>query len=244
MVAQGRMRTIWYQRGEAEYLTRELAKSLGKYTLVERDPGFMPIVVEKAKKQEGEVDEWGQYVVEGQVRERLMTPAENVQILDTVLPPTIRFYRATINLNSESLHGSVTSADVATAIKMIAGASQHPDGNRVVVTAENITFAHDSSNTGKLKELGEYEVIITYKGEEEVVTRQVFITRDDEGLVGSVGASAGETGGEIATEDTLIPPENVNVLGAKKQNQVGNIFGQQNTRSNIFRQAGGGKQSL
>ncbi|KAF3909398.1 hypothetical protein AA313_de0201345 [Arthrobotrys entomopaga] len=141
-------------------------------------------------------------------------PHENIAILKAILPPSIRFYKSTITPQSDSLHGSVTAADVAGAIKAIAAASEHVNGNRVVVTAENITFSHDQEG-GRVKELGQYEVVIGYKGEGETVTRTVAVIREED---------EGDFGG-IITPPELEPPS---------MPQGGSIFGGGG--------AGGGKQ--
>ncbi|KAK6349093.1 hypothetical protein TWF730_009852 [Orbilia blumenaviensis] len=176
VVAPGRMRTIWYQRGEAEYLTLEKEKALGKHTVVERDPGYMPYV----EKVEEKSDAW-----DGVVKEQLLTPDESLKILTTILPSTIRFYRSTINSNTPSLHGSVTATDVANAIKLIASASALKDANRVVVSAENVTLlvgggSGSGSGDARVKELGEYEVLIGFRGVDEVVRRTVTVVREEE----------------------------------------------------------------
>ncbi|KAK6538607.1 hypothetical protein TWF694_010185 [Orbilia ellipsospora] len=207
MVAPGRMRTLWYPRSQAEYLTRELEDSLGKYTLVERDPGYKPFVPEKPK-EERVVDVWGQYHLSKEVQGSGLPPYENIAILKAVLPPSIRFYKSTITPHSDSLHGSVTATDVAGAIKAIAAASEHVNGNRVVVTAENITFSHDKES-GRVKELGQYEVVIGYKGEEEKVTRTVYVIREDD---------EGEAGGIVTPPELVAPPP-------PSMPQGGNIFG-------------------
>ncbi|KAJ6261386.1 hypothetical protein Dda_4056 [Drechslerella dactyloides] len=179
MVARGRMRTIWYQRGEAEYLTRDLAKQIGKYTLVERDPGFQPVVVEREKGA----------TRAGAVRDTLLTPAETVATLSATLPPFIRFFRATTTPYAITLHGSVTTADVANAIKLIAAASKHPNGSRVVVNADNITFVKQMEKE-RVKTIGEYEVEISFKGQ-ETIKRSVVVTREEEDAAGGGGVSAG-----------------------------------------------------
>ncbi|EPS41475.1 hypothetical protein H072_4599 [Dactylellina haptotyla CBS 200.50] len=230
MVAPGRMRTIWYQRGEAEYLTRELEKSIGKYTLVERDPGFMPFVPE-AKVQAKQLDGWGEYHLQGEVEQTVLPAAENLAILSSVLPPSIRFYRATITPTSDALHGSVTTADVASAIKMIAGASQHPDGNRVVVIAENVGFTHDGGANGRVKELGEYEVVISYKGEEETVKRSIAIMREEDNVVESVITS--DVPPVVQQE---MPAQTGSIFGGSRKEEV--FGGAGVTRSNMFQRGG------
>ncbi|EWC47336.1 hypothetical protein DRE_00304 [Drechslerella stenobrocha 248] len=178
MIARGRMRTIWYQRREAEYLTPELQKQLGKFTIVERDPGFKPIVVEKKKVEAPTV-----------IAESLLTNEETVITLSSVLPPYIRFYRSTTNPNTDALHGSVTASDVANAIKMIAGASKHHLGNRIVINSENITFAKQPE-ADRVKQLGEYDIEITFKGE-QVIKRNVVVLREEVTLPGAGGFNAG-----------------------------------------------------
>ncbi|KAK6354771.1 hypothetical protein TWF696_003907 [Orbilia brochopaga] len=180
MVARGRMRTIWYQRGEAEYLTRDLAKQLGKYTLVERDPGFQPVVVQRAT---GPAQVGG-----GPVKDTLLTSAETVITLSSVLPPFIRFFRATTAPYANTLHGSVTASDVANAIKMIAQSSKHPHGSRVVVTGDNVTFVKQPERD-RVKTIGEYEVEITFKGE-EAIKRSVVVMREEEDSAAGVVSSA------------------------------------------------------
>ncbi|KAF3927656.1 hypothetical protein ABW21_db0201765 [Orbilia brochopaga] len=182
MVARGRMRTIWYQRGEAEYLTRDLASKIGKYTLVERDPGFKPIVVQRDS---------GPAPISGGVKETLLTSAETVITLSSVLPPFIRFFRATTAPYAVTLHGSVTASDVANAIKMIAVSSKHPNGGRVVVTGENVTFVKQPEKD-RVKTIGEYEVEIAFKGE-EAIKRSVVVSREeqDAGASQTVSVSMG-----------------------------------------------------
>ncbi|KAK6333257.1 hypothetical protein TWF718_011078 [Orbilia javanica] len=170
IVAPGRMRTIWYQRGEAEYLTLEKEKALGSHTVVERDPGYMPIV----EKVEAKGDAW-----DGVVKDQLLTPLESVKILSLILPSTIRFYRSTITPQTTSLHGSVTTTDVANAIKLISSASALKDANRVVVSAENISLGTEETGAVRVKELGEYEVVISFRGADEVIKRTVTVVREE-----------------------------------------------------------------
>ncbi|KAK6512309.1 hypothetical protein TWF481_001197 [Arthrobotrys musiformis] len=173
IVAPGRMRTIWYQRGEAEYLTLEKEKALGKHTIVERDPGYKPLV----EKVEETGDVW-----DGVVKDQLLTPTESIKILSTILPSTIRFYRSTIAPDTTSLHGSVTATDVSNAIKLISSASALKDANRVVVSAENINLLATGDGSGqgvRVKELGEYEVVIGFRGVDEVVRRTITVVREE-----------------------------------------------------------------
>ncbi|KAK6527008.1 hypothetical protein TWF281_010204 [Arthrobotrys megalospora] len=169
IVAPGRMRTIWYQRGEAEYITLEKEKGLGKHIVVERDPGYMPFV----EKTETKSDIW-----DGVVKEQLLTPVEAIKILSTILPSTIRFYRSTITPTTNALHGSVTATDVANAIKLISSASALKDANRVVVSAENVTLGTAEGGV-RVKELGEYDIVISFRGVDEVVRRTVTIVREE-----------------------------------------------------------------
>lgn len=122
--------------------------------------------------------------------------AESVSILSQILPPSIRFYRATKTPTSIELHGSVTNHDIAQAIKMIAGASGHPDGRRIVVNAENIAIAND---TAKLKQLGSFAIDIGFKGDQGWVKRFVSIEREAAGVEDIV-----ETAAAATPEDT--PP--------------------------------------
>lgn len=199
IVAPGRMRTIWYQRGEAEYLTLEKEKALGKHTVVERDPGYKPFV----EKAEEKGDAW-----DGVVKDQLLTPVESIKILSTILPSTIRFYRSTITPQTTSLHGSVTTTDVANAIKLISSASALKDANRVVVSAENITLGTEDGAV-RVKELGEYEVAIGFRGVDEVVRRTVTVVREEgedestqQGVNGTVAGGGGSIfgGGERRAE--------------------------------------------
>ncbi|KAF3936252.1 hypothetical protein ABW19_dt0205880 [Dactylella cylindrospora] len=206
MVAPGRMRSIWYQRGEAEYLTRELEKSIGKYILVERDPAYRPVAARKLVAGEA-VNAFGEYVPET-VREKLLTSTDTVAILNTTLPPTIRFFRATISPTSSDIHGSVTTADIASAIKMITIASQHPDGNRVVVTPENIKFVHDP-DSHRVKHLGEWEIDIEYRGE-PAIRRSVSISRDDDD-------ESEEIVSQQPSVDPVPPQPTGSIFGSSKQ---------------------------
>ncbi|KAK6508404.1 hypothetical protein TWF506_010497 [Arthrobotrys conoides] len=197
IVAPGRMRTIWYQRGEAEYLTLEKEKSLGKHTVVERDPGYTPFV----EKEEEKTDAW-----DGVVKDQLLTPTESIKILSTILPSTIRFYRSTITPQTTSLHGSVTTTDIVNAIKLISTASALKDANRVVVSAENISLGTDDGSV-RVKELGDYEIAIGFRGVDEIVRRTITIVREEgeedegqqgppEGTVVSGGGGSMFGGGE------------------------------------------------
>ncbi|KAF3191421.1 hypothetical protein TWF106_009826 [Orbilia oligospora] len=169
IVAPGRMRTIWYQRGEAEYLTLEKEKALGKHTVVERDPGYTPFV----EKVEEKTDSW-----DGVVKDQLLTPVESIKILSTILPSTIRFYRSTITPQTSSLHGSVTTTDIVNAVKLICSASALKDANRVVISAENINLGTDDGAV-RVKELGEYQIAIGFRGVDEIVRRTITVVREE-----------------------------------------------------------------
>ena len=82
-----------------------------------------------------------------------------------------------------SIYGSVSTADVAAAIRaLLAGdADADADASRVVLGAEDITFARPSNGgDDRVKRLGSYEVIIKLKGADQSVRRQVLILPHEE----------------------------------------------------------------
>jgi hypothetical protein len=105
---------------------------------------------------------------------------EAFTILANALPPTLLFTASTVAPGSTQMHGSITGGQVANAIRQILNISTHiDDANRVVIKDEAVKFVRGADETGKVKELGSYEVDIDV-GAMRPVRRTVQIVKADE----------------------------------------------------------------
>ncbi|SLM41051.1 Ribosomal protein L9/RNase H1, N-terminal [Lasallia pustulata] len=92
-VAPGRMRNIWYPRGMAEYMTDTQLRGMNmRELIVERDLTFL---TKKSTDREVRVDQDADTVID--VEMKLLAPQRATEILGTLLPPQLDFYRAPIS---------------------------------------------------------------------------------------------------------------------------------------------------
>ncbi|KZF21143.1 hypothetical protein L228DRAFT_248915 [Xylona heveae TC161] len=210
-VAAGRMRNQWYPNGMAEYVSTIQIRELGlEGAKFERDATFRPDQPEKKteiwEKKEKKAKKHEQIGVDVP----LLSPQRVTEILTTVVPERIEFYRTPIAVPREEkatpksrsravnsaaadlaaasepapgqevvgIHGSVSTADIASSIKALLGGNQ--ETARVVLSAEDIHFVgrrrqQGEGETDRVKELGDFEVEIRLKGAPGVVRRTVSI---------------------------------------------------------------------
>lgn len=135
-----------------------------------------------------------------------MQPQRSIEILSDCLPAKFEFFRPPIlstprprrelpqavssaaadlaaaseptpTLEPVAIYGSVSTADVATIIKALL--AKVPDGSRIVLTAEDISFEgvgeHPDVEGDRLKRLGEFDVKIAFKGVPQTVMRKVVV---------------------------------------------------------------------
>ncbi|PUU81263.1 hypothetical protein B9Z19DRAFT_1077419 [Tuber borchii] len=163
-IPRGRMRREWFPQGVADYVTRHMLKSMPAGTLKHRDPMFMNTGVQEKKPK---------------VAIELLTPTQTIALLDSFIPPNLMFSRSTISPNEPAIHGSVTSTDIATAVRNIAVANGK-QGSRIVVGPENIKFAGKGAEGDKLKSLGTFDFEISMKGANDFVRRKVMVVKQEE----------------------------------------------------------------
>lgn len=86
---------------------------------------------------------------------------------------------ATISPTDSTIHGSISTGDIASAIRMVASANG-PRGSRVVINPENVEFLDQSTVEGdKIKAIGEYDIEVKMKGTADFVRRKVIVMRQD-----------------------------------------------------------------
>jgi ribosomal protein L9 len=96
-------------------------------------------------------------------------------LLESFLPPTIQFTRPTIAPNETTIHGSISTADICSAVRAIANASGE-EASRVVVTPDMMSFLNNVESD-KVKTLGEHPFEIRFKGAVKPVIRKVVIAQ-------------------------------------------------------------------
>lgn len=72
-----------------------------------------------------------------------------------------------------SIFGSVSTSDIASSIRAIL--AEDKEASRLVLGAEDITFAIETEEKGRVKNLGTYEVHIKIKGGDEAVRRTITV---------------------------------------------------------------------
>ncbi|KAI5788423.1 hypothetical protein EDC01DRAFT_783587 [Geopyxis carbonaria] len=164
-VARGRMRNLWFPRRQADYLGRAEARTA---RVAERDVNFRPDLVRAgvAAKRGAEIE--------------LLSPSQTLALLEAHLPTSLQFSRALTGADGRTIQGSVTTGDVASALRAIMSAQTGEaaaDAGRVVVTPEMVRFVDLPEGADKLKELGAYAVEIGAKGAAAVVRRDVVVLR-------------------------------------------------------------------
>jgi ribosomal protein L9 len=93
-----------------------------------------------------------------------------------LLPPSLQFSSATISPTDHSLHGSVSTVDIANAIKMVSAANGE-EGSRVVITPDQIELIGVDGD--KIKMIGEYQFEIKMKGTNDFVRRRATVQRQE-----------------------------------------------------------------
>lgn len=78
--------------------------------------------------------------------------------------------------NEVTIHGSITTADICSAVRAIAAASGE-EASRVAITPDMITFMGEEEGVDKVKTLGEHRFQIKLKGAVQPVVRTVAITQ-------------------------------------------------------------------
>lgn len=107
---------------------------------------------------------------------RRRQPSHTISLLETFLPATIQFSRPTIAPTETTIHGSISTADIATAVKSIAAANGD-EGSRIVITPDMITFLGEGIEGDKVKTLGEHRFEIRLKGAAAPIVRSVIIAQ-------------------------------------------------------------------
>jgi len=106
----------------------------------------------------------------------VIKPAHTVSLIETFLPTTLQFSRPTVSLNDTTIHGSISTADICSAVRAIAAASGE-EASRVAITHDMITFLDQEEGVDKVKALGEHRFQIKLKGAVQPVIRAVVITQ-------------------------------------------------------------------
>jgi ribosomal protein L9 len=75
------------------------------------------------------------------------------------------------------IFGSVSTYDIATKIRTIL--ARDTTGSRIVLGPEDITFAVESEESDRVKNLGTYEVHIKVKGADEAVRRTITVNAQE-----------------------------------------------------------------
>lgn len=71
------------------------------------------------------------------------------------------------------IYGSVSTSDIASSIKAIL--TEDNDGSRILLGPEDITFAVETEEKGRVKHLGTFEVDIRVKGAPNAVRRTITV---------------------------------------------------------------------
>ncbi|KAI5858557.1 hypothetical protein BZA05DRAFT_7548 [Tricharina praecox] len=161
-VAPGRMRNNLYQRGFAEYMTAAALKNVPESELTQQpDTTFIPVAEPE---------------VLSKVELNRLKPAHTISLIETFLPTTLQFSRPTVSPNDTTIHGSISTADICSAVRAIAAASGD-EASRVAITPDMITFMDEEEGVDKVKTLGEHKFQIKLKGAVHPVVRAVAITQ-------------------------------------------------------------------
>ncbi|RDW94493.1 hypothetical protein BP5796_00256 [Coleophoma crateriformis] len=75
-----------------------------------------------------------------------------------------------------SIYGSVSTADIAANMKAILG--EHPEGARIVLSSEEISFVKKVEDNDRVKKVGVYEIEIKLKGSTDVVRRSIKVSAE------------------------------------------------------------------
>ncbi|KAH6719111.1 hypothetical protein BKA61DRAFT_473565 [Leptodontidium sp. MPI-SDFR-AT-0119] len=222
-VTSGVMRNIWYPKKMAEYLTIAKLQELGvkKDAILERDSTFQSNAARKLeKKQEKQKQEHPEEeplvrMADAQPSEPvpqfeldMLSPQQATSILDSILPPTLDFYRSPIALPTpKRLSPSIPSSSAISAAAASAEANQpgkadrrgiygsvstsdivanlkailaeDEEGVRVVLSHEDISFVEETEEKDRVKHLGYFDIEIKLQGASEPVVRTIQIIAQD-----------------------------------------------------------------
>ncbi|KAI9803003.1 MAG: hypothetical protein M1825_002236 [Sarcosagium campestre] len=177
-VTLGQMRNDWFPARRAEYLTDTQLKSLGPgQATIERDFGFR--AHQKLSEDWVSRGDAGRTVVEAELT--LLSPDRSIQVLSTLLPSSLTFYRPAISPSPSAggpigIYGSVSTTDIVTSIRALL--SDNEEGSRVVLAPEDVKFitnddAHPESD--RVKYVASYQIEIKPKGSTTAVRRIVEV---------------------------------------------------------------------
>ncbi|KAI9738910.1 MAG: hypothetical protein M1818_005223 [Claussenomyces sp. TS43310] len=187
----------------AEYVTKAQLQELGlEHTAVERDSTFG---IARPKDTTGVADEEEAPVP---VTLDLLKPDRAMAVLSMLLPANIDFFRTPIaatpppvqrhspsipassRLSEAALeerpqhspekvdiYGSVTTADIASQLKAIL--AENPEGARVVLSPEEISFVEEGEEHDRVKHLGIFEIDIWVKGAPDAVRRTIKVNAQE-----------------------------------------------------------------
>ncbi|KFY59305.1 hypothetical protein V497_04373 [Pseudogymnoascus sp. VKM F-4516 (FW-969)] len=205
----GRMRNQFFPRRMAEYMTQAQIKEAGlENVTLERDFTF-GIKDESVKAAEQEPSAAPKRKVVA-VDLDLLSGEQATATIAKLIPKNIDFYRQAIvpaapapirspslpasSVLSEaaagvkpppapldpnaSIFGSVSTSDIASSIRAIL--AEDKEGSRLVLGPEDITFAVETEEKGRVKNLGTYEVHIKVKGGEQAVRRTVTVKAQEQ----------------------------------------------------------------
>lgn len=132
-----------------------------------------------------------------QIELDLMSPDRAALILEDLLPPNLDFYRTTITIptkkispsissssaiaaaaqsakaDSNKIHGSVSTSDIATNLKAIL--AEDEQGARVVISPEQISFVQRTEEKDRVKQLGVFDIEIRPEGASDSVRRTIQV---------------------------------------------------------------------
>lgn len=133
----------------------------------------------------------------------LTQPEESTEILKSLLPANLEFYRTPVTIpqveerispsiprsstvsaaaragkevktpSKTSIYGSVSTNDIATNLKAIL--AEDKQGGRVLLAAEDISFVEKTEDADRVKHLGVFEIEIRLKGAPDVVRRTIQV---------------------------------------------------------------------
>ncbi|KAG4435676.1 hypothetical protein IFR05_008842 [Cadophora sp. M221] len=221
-VTSGVMRNIWYPKKMAEYLTIAKLQELGvkKDAILERDSTFQTNAARKLEKntekqRQERPEEPLVRMADAQPTEPvpqfeldMLSPQQATDILDSLLPPSLDFYRSPIALPTpKRLSPSIPSSSAISAAAASAEAKQpgKPDrrgiygsvstsdivanlkailaedeqGVRVVLSHEDISFVEETEEKDRVKHLGYFDIEIKLQGASDPVVRTIQIIAQD-----------------------------------------------------------------
>ncbi|EPE09233.1 ribosomal protein l9 rnase h1 [Ophiostoma piceae UAMH 11346] len=124
-VARGRMRNKWYPDGTAEYVTGSRLSELGfknvNDAIVPADTAFI------ARDKDADALRAARDVaapVRPSITLKTVSAARAATLLETLLPAKLEFFRKPISADAQGIFGSVSSDDVATALREVLRGSQ------------------------------------------------------------------------------------------------------------------------